>query len=153
MKALRKRWAAKKAEAAKSKPAARKKNAPKKAAVKNVVAKKAAAKKTAPAAQADSTGSVETGARRDRQQDSRHPICTQERTDPFRHHIRFGSLAFPNREHVPSQRPECLLVFPVPPLISFQLRTPVFDTGFGNVRVYAAPMLVPKAALNLDDFL
>ncbi|MGD0777487.1 MAG: hypothetical protein ABSC05_32235 [Candidatus Solibacter sp.] len=45
--ALKKRWAAKKAEAAKSRPTAARKAAPKKAAVKKVVAKKAAAKKTA----------------------------------------------------------------------------------------------------------
>ena len=45
--ALRKRWAAKKAEAAKSKPAAAKKAATKRAAVRKVAAKKVAAKKAA----------------------------------------------------------------------------------------------------------
>ena len=48
--ALKKRRAAKKAEAAKAKPAVAKKVAPKKPAVKKVVAKKVAAKKTAPVA-------------------------------------------------------------------------------------------------------
>jgi hypothetical protein len=57
--ALKKRWAAKKAEAAKSKAAAAKKAPPKKAVTKKVAVKKSAAKKTAPAA---AQGATETAA-------------------------------------------------------------------------------------------
>jgi hypothetical protein len=78
-------------------------------------------------------------------------ICTQKRIDPFRQHVRFCGLAFPYRKHAPPRRLERLLVGPVPPLISFQLWTPIIRAGFGDMRLYAAPVLMPETAPNFDD--
>ena len=83
---------------------------------------------------------------------SENRICTQESSDSFGQQFRFGGFAFPNRENIPPCRPEFLHVFLVPLLIVSQFRTPVLGSGFGNVGLWATAVLMPKTALNLNNF-
>jgi hypothetical protein len=63
----------------------------------------------------------------------------------------FPCFAFPNRENIPSCRPQPLLVLPVPLLISPEFRAPVPDSGLGNVGLWATAVPMPETALDLDD--
>ena len=62
-------------------------------------------------------------------------------------------LTFPNRQDLPAESLQALQVLSIPLLVTFQLRTPIFDAGLGDVRVDAAGMLVPKAPSHLNDAL
>jgi hypothetical protein len=72
--------------------------------------------------------------------------------DPFCDGPRFHSFALPYRKHVPPLRSEAVLIFLIPLLVPCQFRTPVSDSCLGDVGVLAVGVLVPKAALDLDDF-
>lgn len=76
----------------------------------------------------------------------------QERDDACCQIVWCTNLALPKRKHIPSSRSEPLLISSIAALIALQFWPPVLDSRFGDVGPRTALVLMPKAALNLDDF-
>src|SRR5262249_30934508 len=65
----------------------------------------------------------------------------------------FWGFTLPKVEHIPSETAQKACIPFIAPLISGELRTPVFGTGFRNPRINATLVLVPKAPAHFDDLL
>jgi|SRR5271157_5404982 len=62
-------------------------------------------------------------------------------------------MALPNYKNIPAEFSQLLEILRIPLLVSFELWTPVFNSGFGYVEVNTPAMLMPEATSNLDNLL
>jgi hypothetical protein len=62
-------------------------------------------------------------------------------------------FALPNHQNAPTKTPKLLKVLCIPLLIPSELRKPVLYSGFWDVRVYAACVLMPEATPHFDNLL
>ncbi|MDA8087577.1 MAG: hypothetical protein M0Z75_12840, partial [Nitrospiraceae bacterium] len=80
-------------------------------------------------------------------------LLTKKSGKPAREFLNIFNFAFPNHEHTPAKRMEFIHILFIALLIFCQFGCPIFNPGFGNMRIDASGVLVPETTPHFDDAL